>query len=133
MVTHIVACLWYLIPFWDDDSPSELSWIMRHGIENSFIESYSSAAYWSFSTLTTVGYGDITGFTTTEKIFSMVVMAIGVTWYAFIVSSMSSIIAGFDTYNARMREKSQKLNSFMRYGLTRGHGLDLTVVLGMLS
>ena len=41
-------------------------------------------------------------------------MAIGVTWYAFIVSSMSSIIGGFDTYNATMREKMNKLNGFMR-------------------
>lgn len=41
-------------------------------------------------------------------------MAIGVTWYAFIVSSMSSILSGFDTHNMAMREKLNRLNQFMK-------------------
>lgn len=40
--------------------------------------------------------------------------SLGVTWYAFIVSSMSSIMASFDMHNAAMRNQGRKLTAFMR-------------------
>ena len=48
-------------------------------------------------------------------IFSILVMALGVTYYAFIVSSMSAVRSGFDTHNAALRQKTIKLENFMRY------------------
>ena len=41
-------------------------------------------------------------------------MAIGVMYYAFIVSSISSIVASFDSHNAVMRAQLIKLNNFSR-------------------
>ena len=114
LVTHILGCVWYLIPTFDGQ-PGTWSWITRHDLlEGTTKDKYVTAVYWTFTTLTTVGFGDVTGYTETEKAYSIVVMAIGVTWYAFIVSSMSTIMGGFDTYNATMRNKITKLNCFMR-------------------
>ena len=113
IVTHLVACAWFLIPNLIDDL--ENSWIAEEGLEDAALSAqYISAVYWAFSTLTTVGYGDITGKTPMTQLFSVFVMALGVTWYAFIVSSMSSIMSGFDTFNATLRNKMNKVNSFMR-------------------
>jgi len=69
--------------------------------------------YWSFSTLTTVGYGDISARTSAEQIFSMVMMLLGVSWYAYIVSSMSSIMNSFDRQNKAVREKMHCVNAFI--------------------
>lgn len=44
-----------------------------------------------------MGYGDISAYTVDERIFSMSMMLVGVSWYAYVVSSMSSIISSFDT------------------------------------
>ena len=41
-------------------------------------------------------------------------MAIGMLYYAFIVSSISSIVASFDSHNAVMRAQLIKLNNFSR-------------------
>ena len=37
--------------------------------------------YWTLSTLTTVGYGDLNAGTTVERLFAVVAMAVGVSYY----------------------------------------------------
>ena len=70
--------------------------------------------YWAFSTLTTVGYGDISARTPQEQIYAMGMMLIGVSWYAYIVSSMSSIMSSFDAQNKAVRDKMLCVNEFIR-------------------
>jgi voltage-gated potassium channel Kch len=41
---------------------------------------YSTSLYWAFTTLTTVGYGDVSAGTMAEQMFSIATMMIGVTW-----------------------------------------------------
>jgi hypothetical protein len=55
--------------------------------------------YWALSTLATVGYGDISARTPQEQIFAMVMMLLGVSWYAYVVSCMSAIMQSFDAQN----------------------------------
>lgn len=69
-------------------------WMWRYQLSNHTIEAqYVTSLYWAFSTLTTVGYGDISARTPQEQIYSMWMMLLGVSWYAYIVSSMSTIMA----------------------------------------
>ena len=50
------------------------------------------------------GYGDISATTPSEQIYSMVMMLVGVTWYAFVVGAMSSECArGTDLSRRRPR------------------------------
>ena len=49
-----------------------------------------------------------------DTITLIVGMRPGVSWYAFIVSSMSSIMESFYSASKLMREKHNKLNNFMR-------------------
>lgn len=46
----------------------------------------------------------------------MVMMLLGVSWYAYIVSSMSSIMASFDAQSKAVREKLTCVNEFCRAG-----------------
>ena len=49
-----------------------------------------------------------------EQIYAMVMMLVGVSWYAYIVSSMSSIMSSFDAQNKAIREKMTCVNEFVR-------------------
>ena len=40
-------------------------------------------------------------------------MLLGVSWYAYIVSSMSTIMASFDRQNKAIKEKHQQVNAFI--------------------
>ena len=49
-----------------------------------------------------------------EQVYAMVMMLIGVSWYAYIVSSMSTIMASFDAQNTAVRDKMNCVNEFIR-------------------
>ena len=46
--------------------------------------------------------------------YAMGMMLIGVSWYAYIVSSMSSIMSSFDAQNKAVRDKMLCVNEFVR-------------------
>ena len=73
---HLIACLWYLCGVTGGDR----GWIV--GVEetadtSSVTRMYLMSFYWSFTTMTTVGFGDITGATGLEQAFSIIAMGIG--------------------------------------------------------
>lgn len=78
---------------------------------------YIASAYWAFTTLTTVGYGDIAAVSRTERVFSIATMMVGVTWYAYVVSSISSIMASFDKRATYVRKKRDQINDFIRVAM----------------
>ena len=85
-------------------------WVCREGMIEGHGngERYIASLYWAFSTLTTVGYGDISAVTVGEQLYSMLMMLLGVSWYAYVVGSMSTIMTSFDRQNKMVREKLER-------------------------
>ena len=48
------------------------------------------------------------------QIYAMGMMLVGVSWYAYIVSSMSTIMSSFDAQNKAVRDKMLCVNEFVR-------------------
>lgn len=87
-VTHLFACMFFFIAHFnyyvnfqgvegeiDDDSYEEASWFGVHPEkmrEWSAVEKYVRSMYWSMTTFTTVGYGDISPVTTPEQAYVVV-------------------------------------------------------------
>ena len=71
------------------------SWMNVQGIRprdgNWFL--YVTCFYWSLTTLSTVGYGDITPNTTSEKLFTILVIITGVSGYATLIQAMGQMLA----------------------------------------
>jgi hypothetical protein len=95
---HWVSCAWAVI---------------INGSTVTFSE-YIDALYWCITTLTTVGYGDITPRTMVQKIFTMLTMMIGVATYGYIIGNIASILSKIDLAKANHKEKTEKVNKFMR-------------------
>ena len=70
--------------------------------ENSQINSYLDAAWWTVATVTTVGYGDIVPVTETGRIVALVYMIFGITILAVFLS-----VLGTSFYRRRF-EKEEK-------------------------
>ena len=115
LCTHIMAIIWIGI------GKQEGGWVQIFienartefenpslGIENYRIEIYANAFYFILTTITTVGYGDISGSTTPEYIYSMCVEFIGLTFFSMLTGTISTMFSGDQSFesliNARMEE-----------------------------
>ena len=59
-----------------------------------FYSIYSTSFYYILTTITTVGYGDQSGATSIEYIYTMVVEFIGITFFSFINGTISAMFSG---------------------------------------
>lgn len=78
-------------------------------IDSDDVTLYISAFYFTVTTVVTVGYGDITAVNTGEKAICILLMLIGVIAFSFGTGALSSIIANYDTSQARVKEKMSTL------------------------
>jgi hypothetical protein len=92
IMMHLVACTWLLIGENVRDS-----WIsnpeggITDGLDSDRQTKYITAFYWVVTTLATVGYGDIKGYTWEEYAFNMFVEFIGIAFFSFIMGSINNI------------------------------------------
>jgi len=69
------------------------SWIIKLNIQDeSYLNLYLTSTYFVIVTITTVGYGDITGDSIPEIIFQALLLIIGTIAYSFIISYFSNYI-----------------------------------------
>ena len=66
------------------------------------------------TTLVTVGYGDITAQSNTEKIICVCLMLVGVVSFSYSTGALSSIITSYDTSESEIKEKIATLNEIHR-------------------
>jgi hypothetical protein len=74
-------------------------------VSGSMGKEYLAALYWSMTTLTTVGYGDITPGSDMERVCAMIAMVIGGSFYGYVIGIISSVVANQDLNQAAYYEK----------------------------
>ena len=101
LINHISACLFIIIAsIWDENHVG--TWMEK--IEGDSGKIYTVSLYWSVATITTVGYGDISGTNNLERLFCSMVMIFGVFAFSLANGSVTSIIQNIDSNNAKMEE-----------------------------
>lgn len=100
MVVHWVSCGWVLInPATNEDQTTY----------------FIKAVYWTVTTLTTIGYGDITPTTNIGRLYTMVIMILGVGVYGIVIGNVTRMMAAGDRHKELARERMSDLATFMRY------------------
>jgi hypothetical protein len=90
ILTHIVSCLWVFLGI-IQDNPNWIDIYFNHNIPTDF-ELYISSFYWAFTTIDTVGFGDIVAITVPEKIFNIIWICVGVAFYSYCISTLTNIL-----------------------------------------
>jgi|TARA_B110001450_G_C17639442_1_gene488724 hypothetical protein len=90
-VSHFLGCMWIYL-----GKVVEGSWIRRPDelvtVDNdNNSDVYISATYWVITTITTVGYGDIKGYTPEEYIFTIFVQFLGMGVFSYLMNSINSL------------------------------------------
>ena len=69
------------------------NWIISKNMENeNFGTLYITSLYFSITTMTTVGYGDIVCHSLVETVFQIILLAIGIIAYSFTISKMENYV-----------------------------------------
>ena len=98
------------------DHYPENSWVVREQIENSEIsDQYIRSLYWTITTMTTVGYGDISPDRNIEYVVSMIVMLIGASMYAFIIGNIASLFSNLDAAKANYWNRIEAISRYLRH------------------
>lgn len=122
VLTHWIACLWFFLAY-IDDFPAN-SWVVSLEIEKApVIRQYIYSLYWAVTTMTTIGYGDITPNRDVEYIVTTVIMIVGASTYAFIIGNIASLFSNLDAAQIAHKNKVEALSKFLVY-----HNVPSTLV-----
>jgi hypothetical protein len=118
LASHIVSCFWLII--------AELV-TTSSGVDGTFIGTwlndfatlpaykgsdislYYISFYWTITTITTVGYGDISGTNNYERLFASFVMVVGVILFSIANGALASIISSLDGQSGEYEDKLNTL------------------------
>ena len=111
-IAHWIACFFYAVG--DSEMPDEECWLMTSGIGNSPVTTkYVYSLYWAFTTMTTVGYGDIHPNTPKERALTLITMLVSCVVYAYTIGSIGSLVTKHNMYTQQYKEKMTYVNQFL--------------------
>lgn len=112
ILTHIVGCLWYLIPMLYDENEN---WVIYKGILNeTSLRKYINSIYWAMTTVTTCGFGDISAKNDIEYVISLIWVLFGVFFYSFTIGTLSTILVNMNTKTNLMSKKLNIINHYSK-------------------
>ncbi|XP_034477318.1 potassium voltage-gated channel subfamily H member 8 [Drosophila innubila] len=155
LAAHWLACIWYVIAVkeyeWFPDSNIVLftGWLQllaeRKNATVAILttaETYSTALYFTFTSLTSVGFGNVSANTTAEKVFTIIMMLIGALMHAVVFGNVTAIIQRMysrrSLYESKWRdlkdfvalhnmpkELKQRIEDYFQTSWSLSHGIDI--------
>ena len=117
-IGHVTACIFHWLTTLS--RPSEATWTDVYIITYPQVHwtdvssKYMASLYWAFTTISTVGYGDITPATSRERIFASIVVLIGASVFGYIVGNMNQVMESFDLRATLYNEKINYVKEYVR-------------------
>jgi hypothetical protein len=99
---HWITCGWIALKYGHNGTPS-------------LLHTYTDGFFWTITTMTTVGYGDIVPTNVVQKLFTIGVMILGVGMYGYVIGNMASWFAQVDSAKLEHFDQMNRLGSYLRY------------------
>ncbi|XP_055688851.1 potassium voltage-gated channel subfamily H member 8 isoform X2 [Lutzomyia longipalpis] len=156
LVAHWLACIWFVIAEkermyndidWDIGWMHTLSERLKIPVTNlTQVEVYVTSLYFTFTSLTSVGFGNVSANTTAEKVFSIIMMLIGALMHAVVFGNVTAIIQRMysrrSLYQSKWRdlkdfialhqmpkELKQRMQDYFQTVWSLNHGIDINEIL----
>ncbi|XP_075767447.1 voltage-gated delayed rectifier potassium channel KCNH4 isoform X3 [Pelodiscus sinensis] len=130
LLAHWLACIWYVIGRKEMESNDPLTWDigwlheLGKRLEAPYINNslggpsvrsaYIASLYFTLSSLTSVGFGNVCANTDAEKIFSICTMLIGALMHAVVFGNVTAIIQRMYSRRSLYHTRMKDLKDFIR-------------------
>nr|XP_015831382.2 potassium voltage-gated channel subfamily H member 4a [Nothobranchius furzeri] len=130
LLAHWMACVWYVIGREEIESSDpvtwDIGWLQELGkrLEMPYVNStkggpsmpsaYISSLYFTLSSLTSVGFGNVCANTDAEKVFSICIMLIGALMHAVVFGNVTAIIQRMYSRRSLYHTRMKDLKDFIR-------------------
>ncbi|XP_056144359.1 potassium voltage-gated channel subfamily H member 4a [Lampris incognitus] len=130
LLAHWMACVWYVIGRKEIESTDpvtwDIGWLQELGkrLETPYINStaggpsmasaYIASLYFTLSSLTSVGFGNVCANTDAEKIFSICIMLMGALMHAVVFGNVTAIIQRMYSRRSLYHTRMKDLKDFIR-------------------
>uniref|UniRef100_A0A672K702 Voltage-gated delayed rectifier potassium channel KCNH4 n=1 Tax=Sinocyclocheilus grahami TaxID=75366 RepID=A0A672K702_SINGR len=125
LLAHWMACVWYIIgrSEIENNSPGswDIGWLHELGKRLAVLgggpsirSSYVTSLYFALSSLTSVGFGNVSANTDSEKIFSICTMLIGALMHAAVFGNVTAIIQRMYSRRSLYHTRTKDLKDFIR-------------------
>jgi hypothetical protein len=101
LLVHLIACCWIALGSG------------TAGTDTDKFAEYVKAFYWAMSTLTTVGYGDISAKTPGQMIFASGTQLVGVGVFGFVLSNVAGLLSRLDAAREHHMDNLDQIETFM--------------------
>ena len=114
ILNHLIACGWIWTSYFQGFEGN--CWVVLNGVvDSSPAEQYLRSIYWTVTTMTTIGYGDIAPHTNVEYAYTTIVMLLGASMYAYIIGNIASLVNNLDTLKSEHKGKVESLSLFLKH------------------
>lgn len=114
IMTYFTGCVFYFISVLDDDE--DLTFRKFCDLDTDDFTNYYkllTVCYFTLTTLSTVGYGDIYARSNHEKICVIVMMLAGVGYFSFVMSSFVDLIKTFTVDSTTSEEETFEMHNWL--------------------
>ncbi|KAJ6840306.1 potassium channel AKT1-like [Iris pallida] len=110
---HCAGCFYYLLAArYKDPSMTWIGASMPDFHEKSLWIRYITSMYWSITTLTTVGYGDLHPMNTGEMIFDIIYMLFNLGLTSYLIGNMTNLVVHGTSRTRKFRDTIQAASGF---------------------
>ncbi|EKX54981.1 hypothetical protein GUITHDRAFT_99627 [Guillardia theta CCMP2712] len=112
LFAHWTSCLWFVVGY--PNGWVTLQNIVTDGerVPNQRFYEWISSFYWAVTTMTTIGYGDISAHTANERAISVVVMVMGCAFLAWVTGRITRILTQKSGCISKFEGKLEELNEY---------------------
>jgi CRP-like cAMP-binding protein len=130
LCAHLVGCCFFFVSFGLGDPDSDSfwqhmfleGWVVDDGLVRedgtlgegkTSLDAWAASFYWAVTTMSTIGYGDISPMTTPERLVGCVMMVIACSCFAWITGSITSILTTKPLCETRFDDMLGDVETFM--------------------
>lgn len=97
LLTYFLGCIWYYLVETFQDTTTSQNFIDTYKLrQKEEFDRMIICCYFVLTTLSTVGYGDISPQTNSEKIIGISLMILGIAFFSYIMGNFNDVLVNYD-------------------------------------